>query len=222
METELKLSFPNQDALYAASEAPWFLDALNIISEKTSVFENRYLDTRDRSLRDTRTTIRIRHVDGENYIHTVKTSPVAISKDLDPSLLSGLTSRCEWNVETEKSEFDIGFFLSSSKNAEDPYEILAATLVPLSGKELVTLSKTAFKRHVITAEYEGSTLEICLDTGSCYGGGKSLPICEMEIELISGDVDSVTKLGALISSNTDCKPLAVSKLARCLQLMNEG
>ncbi|MBR5041378.1 MAG: CYTH domain-containing protein [Clostridiales bacterium] len=221
METELKLSFPNQEALYAASEAPWFLESVDILSEKTSSFENRYLDTRDRSLRDTRTTIRIRHVDGENYIHTVKTIPVALPEDLDPNLLSGLTSRCEWNVETDRSDFDIDYFLSQSKNAEDPYEVLAATLVPLSGKELVTLSKTAFTRHVITAEFEGSTLEICLDTGNCYGAGKSLPICEMEIELISGDIASVTKLGALISENTECKPLAISKLARCLQLMNE-
>ena len=107
METELKLSFPNQEALYAASEAPWFLESVDILSEKTSSFENRYLDTRDRSLRDTRTTIRIRHVDGENYIHTVKTIPVALPEDLDPNLLSGLTSRCEWNVETDRSDFDI-------------------------------------------------------------------------------------------------------------------
>lgn len=221
METELKLSFQSREALYAASEAPWFLDSVDILSEKTSVFENRYLDTSDRVLRDTRTTIRIRHVDGENYIHTVKTSPVALSKDLDQNLLSGLTSRCEWNVETERDEFDIDFFLSASKNAEDPFEVLAATLVPLKGKELVTLSKTAFMRHVITVLFDGSTLEICLDTGDCFGAGKSLPICEMEIELISGDVESVTKLGALITANTECEPLSISKLARCLQLMNE-
>ncbi len=221
METELKLSFPNQQTLYAASEAPWFLDALRIISEKTFVFENRYLDTRERSLRDSGTTIRIRHVDGENYIHTVKTGPVALPSGSDPNLLSGLTSRCEWNVETEKPEFDIGFFLASSKNAQDPYETLAATLVPLMGKDLVTLSKTAFTRHVITAEFEGSILEICLDTGACYGGGKSLPICEMEIELIFGDVASVTGLGEIIRANADCEPLAISKLARCLKLMNE-
>ena len=113
METELKLSFQSREALYAASEAPWFLDSVDILTEKTSVFENRYLDTSDRVLRDTRTTIRIRHVDGENYIHTVKTSPVALSKDLDQNLLSGLTSRCEWNVETERDEFDIDFFLSA-------------------------------------------------------------------------------------------------------------
>ena len=222
METELKLSFHDREALYAVKSAPWFLNSVDILSEKTTVFENRYLDTPDRKLRDTRTTIRIRHVDGENYIHTVKTSPVALSKDLDPSLLSGLSSRCEWNVETERSEFDIGFFLSASKNAEDPYEILAATLVPLSGKELVTLSKTAFTRDLISVSFEGSTLEVCLDTGDCFGGNRNLPICELEIELISGDIEAVTRLGALISENTECEPLAISKLARCLMLMNEG
>lgn len=221
METELKLSFPDPETLYAVCSEPWFLETVEIKSEKTEEYENRYLDTKDRILERSRTSMRIRHVLGEKYIHTVKTTPsVMISESSDP--FSGLTSKCEWNVSSDRAEFDVGLFLREAKNSRDPYEVLAAALVPVSGHELVTVCKTAFKRHTITAEYHGSTVEICLDTGDCIASGRSCPICEMEIELVSGEIAPVEELGLLIREHTNCKPQAVSKYARCLMLMREN
>ncbi|MBP5417061.1 MAG: CYTH domain-containing protein [Clostridiales bacterium] len=222
METELKLSFPDPETLYAVSDEPWFRKTVEIRSEKTEEYENRYLDTKDRILDKSRTSMRIRHVLGQEYIHTVKTTPAMPISDLSAEGFSGLTSKCEWNVSTDRPEFDVDFFLREAKDSKDPYEILAAALVPVSGKELETVCKTAFKRHTITAEFLGSTVEICLDTGSCIASERSCPICEMEIELISGDVAPVEELGLLIREHADCKPLAVSKYARCLMLMREN
>ena len=167
--------------------------------------------------------MRIRHVLGQDFIHTVKTTPTAIiNESSSEEGFSGLTSKCEWNVSSDRSEFDVGLFLKAAKNGKDPYEILAAALVPVSGKKLETVCKTAFKRHTITAGYHGSTVEICLDTGSCIASGRSCLICEMEIELISGEVAPVEELGLLIREHADCKPLAISKYARCLMLMREN
>ena len=61
-----------------------------------------------------------------------------------------------------------------------------------------------------------------VDINESGEGGKSLPICEMEIELISGEITAVSDLGLLIKEHTSCKPLAVSKLARCLSLLKEN
>ena len=223
METELKLSFPDPETLYAVTGEPWFQDAVEIRSAKTEEYENRYLDTKDRILEKSRTSMRIRHVLGQDFIHTVKSTPTAIiNESSSEEGFSGLTSKCEWNVSSDRSEFDVGLFLKAAKNGKDPYEILAAALVPVSGKKLETVCKTAFKRHTITAGYHGSTVEICLDTGSCIASGRSCPICEMEIELISGEVAPVEELGLLIREHADCKPLAISKYARCLMLMREN
>ncbi len=222
METELKLAFRDWEALYTVCESPWFLDMVEIRSEKTEEYENRYLDTKDRIFEVSRTSVRIRHIVGQDYIHTVKTSPVSLKNAEDTAVKAGLSSRCEWNVSTQRSEFDVDFFLREAKKADDPYEVLAAALVPACGKKLVTVCMTAFTRQTITVDFDGSTMEICLDTGDCIASGKSLPICEMEIELISGDIDAVQKLGVLIGKHADCSPLPVSKYARCLSLMKEA
>lgn len=222
METELKLSFPDTESMYSVLSAPWFLDVLEIKGEKTEDYENRYLDTKDRILESSRTSMRIRHIVGEDYIHTVKTSPVSLANVLPESVRSGMTSRCEWNVSTDRKDFDVDYFLHEAKALEDPYEVLAAALVPVLGHELISVCKTAFRRHTVTAVFEGSTMEICLDNGECIASGKSLPILEMEIELISGDIEAVQKLGKLIMEHTGCSPLSISKYARCLMLMKEA
>ncbi|HAU50403.1 MAG TPA: hypothetical protein DCW43_01355 [Clostridiales bacterium] len=222
METELKLSFPDPETLYAAASAPWFLEKVEIKSEKTEEYENSYLDTKDRILEKSRTSMRIRHVIGQKYIHTVKTTPVITQGENTRETAMGLTSKCEWNVSSDRSCFDVDAFLREAKNMEDPYEVLAAALVPVLGHELETVCKTAFKRRTITAGFFGSTVEICLDTGDCIASGRSCPICEMEIELISGGIAPVEELSLLIREHTNCRPLTVSKYARCLMLMREN
>ena len=91
----------------------------------------------------------------------------------------------------------------------------------MKGKQFQTVCNTAFQRHTITVFFEESTLEVCFDLGNCMGIKKSLPICEMEIELVSGETASVTDLGRLVRENTSCRPLEISKFARCLMLMKE-
>ena len=222
METELKLSFPDRESLYSACDAAWFLQAVEIREEKTEDYENFYLDTKDRALEGTGNSLRIRHVLGSDYIHTVKASRVSLPAGSASDVNTGLTSRCEWNVSTDRPEFDIAYFLKKSKNAQDPYEILASILVPLSGRDLIAICKTEFTRHTITVVFKGSEMEICLDTGKCIALDRSVSICEMEIELISGEITAVSDLGLLIKEHTSCKPLAVSKLARCLSLLKEN
>ena len=111
METELKLAFPSEKELLSVMDAPWFLQNVEILSEKTEEYENRYLDTMGRELSVSRTSLRVRHVVGEDYIHTVKAAPVPS----DPEN-KGLSSRYEWEIRTDRPDFDVEYFLSHAKN----------------------------------------------------------------------------------------------------------
>ena len=168
-----------------------------------------------------RTSVRVRHIEGAGYVHTVKTSPVAVNGQNDPVIGSGLSSRCEWNICSDRSFFDPEAFLQAVDRSGDPLPILQAALLPVMERELAVICRTEFARITIKVEFEGSILEVCLDIGKCLATNKSLPICEMEIELIEGEVDSVRKLGAIVAEHCHCSGGGLSKYARCLLLLSE-
>lgn len=213
MENEIKLSFPSKEALYAAIREEWFQRAISILEVKDESYDNRYLDTITRDLRETLTTVRVRHVLGKDYIHTVKTG--------GKSLHNGLSCKYEWNAALETGDFDVDTFISCAGPSEDPVDILEKALAPVRGKELVDLCRTSFTRKTILARFRASEMEICLDIGLCFGLTRSEPICEMEIELISGEVQDIRDFGELVLSSTQATYSTMSKFARCLQLLEE-
>lgn len=213
MENEIKLAFPSEETLNSVVEQPWFRDAITVISEKDEVYENRYLDTVERDFRRTMTSVRVRQVIGSDYIHTVKTG--------GSGMQNGLSVKYEWNLVTKNRDFDIDYFLSCVFSQEDPIEVLRDALVPYRGKQMIDLCRTHFRRKTIHAKYLQSEMEICLDVGACYGLANSMPIIEMEIELIEGRVDDITLLGDLVVSNTNATYQTISKLGRCMQLLEE-
>ena len=214
MENEIKLTFPSDETLFSVMEEEWLKSCVTVLEKKTETYENRYLDTPSRYLSGTRSTMRIRHVVGSNYIQTVKTRG-----GLD--MRTGLSSHYEWNRRTDDRDFDIDAFLSPVKDQEDPVEYAASVLIPLKDKEIVEICRTEFTRTTYFVRFNSSEMEICLDSGKCLGGGKSLPICEMEIELTSGKVEDIKKLGELVRMHTSVEYSKLSKLARCLSLLSE-
>lgn len=212
MESELKLNFPDQTALYQTVSSSWFKDAIQKQNECDEEYENRYFDTRDRALREKKISIRVRRINGEKYLHTVK---------LGGKSEAGFSRRYEWNQEFDSADFHIRSFLEKAKYGEDPVEVLSEALEKIDETQLCEICQTRFTRKIIQAKYKESFCEICLDVGSCIAGCKSAPICEMEIELISGNITDMIELGKMVTGHTDAEPSDVSKLARCLALMNE-
>lgn len=221
METELKLSFPSDELLSSCEDASWLLQSVRVTDRRTESYENRYLDTKERVLHKRRTSLRVRHIAGQDYVFTVKTAPVPISGKAGEDGPSGLTSRCEWNVRSEHPDFDPRAFIESAKGSDDPLPILESAILPVMDEPLETVCMTEFRRRILEVQYMDSVLEICLDTGACLAGGKSLPICEMEIELICGDTNAVSSLGAIVMRHCNCSSGTLSKYARCLLLLNE-
>lgn len=213
MESELKLIFPSKEELYDVLSAPWFYEAIMKEDEKVEVYENRYLDTPDHVLLGSKTSLRIRHIVGQNFIHTVKVGGKSIN---------GFSQRYEWNQETKDREFDLEKFLLRARSSDDPYTILCESLSPLKDKTLIDVCATKFTRKTLTAGFGDSLFEICFDVGDCIAGEKSEPICELEIELIEGNANDVKVFGNYVMEHSNGEFSNLSKYGRCLRLMQDG
>ena len=90
--------------------------------------------------------------------------------------------------------------------------------------DLTVLCFNSFQRTVYELEFKDSKIEACFDSGLIENsdGSKTDEICELELELITGDEDDLKELSGLISSKFDCHPLDKSKFQRTLELARRG
>lgn len=75
-----------------------------------------------------------------------------------------------------------------------------------------------FTRIAKTFTWQGTTMELALDRGELYGGGKSIPLWEVEIELKDGNVETLRAYGAFLSAAYGLQPEKASKFRRGLAL----
>ena len=122
--------------------------------------ETTYFDTADGQLSAKHCTLR-RRMENGNSVCTMKTP------------LSGF-GRGEWEVQAAWSEKTV------------------AELFAKAGQELISFKKLTavcgarFTRLAKTVELPGCTVEIALDEGVLIGGGREIPLCELEVELKAG------------------------------------
>ena len=213
METELKLAYDSIDELLAVQKNDWFVGVLLPDMPLHQRLINSYYDTVDYILRKQGAMIRVREIEGAGYVHTVKTS--AGNKD-------GLHQRFEWNYETDDDQFDANRFLVNAELCNDPFHIIEDILLPVSDAKLTCMFQTVFDRISYMVGYGNSIIELSLDYGKINVLDRSEDICEMEIELIEGDVRDVISLGHVVLSNSKCRTENRSKYSRCFDLLNGG
>ena len=63
-------------------------------------------------------------------------------------------------------------------------------------------------------------MEACFDTGKRRAGGKHEDICELEIELESGDVVDLKEMAQFIVDNAGAVPYDQSKYMRAIRLLD--
>ena len=106
----------------------------------------------------------------------------------------------------------------------DTIEEALPTLCKLSGLselENITLQAVCgakFTRVAKTFTWQDTTMELALDQGELYGGGKSIPLWEVEIELKEGAEDTLWAFGAFLSAAYGLVPEKASKFRRGLAL----
>lgn len=209
METEFKLRFASYEEMKSLWDEEWFRDILIPNSEKTEEYTTCYYDTENATLRSQRATVRIRSVHQGGYIHTVKIGKPG---------RDGLHQRFEWNLETDREDFDSHSFAQNSISDGDPTDTLEELLSSIEGMALKEICRTEFSRTMSLAGYGDSLMEVSIDSGYLYADEKKEQFFEMEIELKKGDVRDVIAFGEEIESKTQASRCSRSKFSRCMEL----
>lgn len=159
---------------------------------------NSYFDTEQLALRKADCGFRIRSYDSVRLEQTIKTAG---------KVIGGLHQRPEYNIPVTSEIPDLTLFDSDiwpeNFNAEEVNE------------QLVVLFSTDFTRQswLITMP-DASIVELAYDVGVIAGNEQEDPISELEIELVSGNRQSLFDLALLLFKILPLRPGTESKAAR--------
>jgi inorganic triphosphatase YgiF len=198
-EIELKLSVLNADKNVLEQLKECFMSlGINSTELNKKHLENIYYDTPDRVLNKNRMALRIRKK-GDAYIQTLKTKGHSTN---------GLSERGEWEWPRPEPSLDL-----------DVLESLPIWSDDMSLTSLEAVFETNFDRHEAVLKWRDSEIELAFDQGEVSANQKSLPILELELELMSGQVSSLTSLAKALEKYIQLKPSDISKAERGYSLL---
>lgn len=202
-ETELKLSIA-PEAVEALLQHP-----LLAAAPRRQHLHNTYFDTEDLALTRQKVAVRERRVgdttQDEQTLLTVKTAGES---------QQGLSRRREWEAPTQPGRFDFAALVDDAALAATLTALLAAQLVPVFTTDFERLSW----RLVVADGVANADIEVALDRGAIlvnrHGRTARTPICELELELKSGDAAALITLAEQLQAATPLTPTDESKAAR--------
>ena len=108
-------------------------------------------------------------------------------------------------------------------NIEDSIPALCAAGAPenfgtLVQEGILPVCSAKFHRTAITLTLENCTLELALDSGTLTGGNKTIPLCEVEVELKKGEPASADLFAKMLAIQYGLLPETHSKFRRALSL----
>ena len=199
-EIELKLALPTSDP----STLKRRLGRLPVLARRKGTalqLHNIYFDTPELLLRSQRVALRLRRVgDSEKpqWLQTLKTSAQGNS---------ALSLRGEWEMPVANASLSAAALQDTPWRRIDTQGTLFQALAPIF--------ETNFERTLwLLRRRDGSVLELALDVGHIVTGGKSTPICELELELKAGQPAALFELALQIADSIALLPAASSKAER--------
>ena len=162
---------------------------------RTISMETTYYDTPNGALSARHVTLRRRMENGVS-VCTVKTPTATLA-------------RGEWECECDRIEDGIPTLCGLGA----PKELLLLTaggVAPICGAK--------FTRRAGLIECDGAVVELALDSGILLGGGKEIPLCEVECELKSGSPEAVVAFGNMLAQRFGLTSQSKSKFRRALAL----
>lgn len=197
LESEIKLSLPPDAAKRVAAHP--LLAAHRPLRQKLS---NIYYDTPDLNLLHQRVAVRHRRK-GTAHLLTVKSATASTG---------GLAQRNEWEIAAQPGEFDFS-------HVDD--DLLRQRLESARAR-LTAVFSTDFTRTawLLDTFYDGrrARVEIALDRGWIVAGTRRQAICELEIELIDGEVQSLFSVARALQADLPLHPETFSKAERGYRL----
>ena len=188
MAVEFELKYTATPAALAAIEASMNTTATHYNMQTT------YYDTPEKDLSARHITLR-RRMENETSVCTLK-APAEVG-------------RAEFELECDSIENAIPE-LCKLANLEELPRLLEKGPVPVCGAQ--------FTRQAFPVNFEGATVELALDKGVLLGGGRQLPLCEVEVELKDGAVDKAVAYAATLAVQYGLEPEKRSKFARAMDL----
>ena len=116
----------------------------------------------------------------------------------------GLAMRSEWETQATPGTFDF----SHVDNAEFR-RFLEARI-----DQLEPVFTTDFKRRIWHVPFGESLIELAIDRGQIESRGRQTPICEIELELLSGKVEDIFWLTRQLQVDHHLQPAIASKAER--------
>ena len=208
MEIEMKYAIENKDV----AEAIWDDEYLNGIGDPASreavYMKSAYFDTEEGILLKNDVAFRVR-MEGNRIVASLK---------WNGSSSGGLHKREEVNVPID----DPACFLEPSPEIFRESDQGIAMLELIGKERLHSILEMNFIRRRFRVDYGKSIMELAIDTGEILTNEGELPICELEIELFSGEQEDVVTLGDILKEKYNLLPLDASKYARGLNLVRES
>ncbi len=203
MEIELKLACQQNAVELFESKVLPLLSAKKIeVSRSQAHLYNEYFDTPDEFFGKRQMGFRVR-AKNQQYEQTVKTKG---------QVEGGLHQRPEYNIKLDSTTPDLTKFSSDIWN--ESFDVKAIN------DQLEGLFSTHFERTTFDLKGSDYRLEVVFDNGEVKRGQDSLPICEIELELIEGDPSVLFNIAEQIVTCVPSRLSNVTKAARGYQLLH--
>ena len=203
MELELKFALPAPDPLLLEKQ----LRRSALIGQRKPrrlQLDNTYYDTPDHALQRQGVALRVRQIGTRAqpaWVQTLKTAGVEGS---------ALSRRGEWEQALPGPQLDPDLLRSTPWPELDPQGAWFAALVPVF--------TSSFERLCWRVQGKDFGVEVALDRGSVQMDGHRAPLCELEIELLSGTPDALFDTAAQLGQQLALLPLHMSKAERAYRL----
>ena len=165
---------------------------------QTIAMETTYYDTPSHSLSLRRWTLR-RRMENNVSVCTLKTPGAGME-------------RGEWEVKCDSIESAISELCKLGA---------PQALTDLCNEGLVISCGAKFTRRAASFALRDAVMEFALDQGVLLGGGKEIPLCELEVEHKDGNRKSMETFAAELAGIYNLQPEEKSKFARALALCEE-
>jgi inorganic triphosphatase YgiF len=198
VETELKLRIAPEQLARLKRHA--LLKKHQIARPVTRRLHNIYYDTPKLELRKAEMALRLRRA-GRQWLQTLKGGG---------SVKAGMHQRDEWEIPVGRAALDFSILESAEPQAAE----WRKHLPPRLRKKLQPVFVTDFYRTSRMLDWQGAQIELCMDHGEVRAGQRSAPICELELELKSGEPRQLFELALALLEIVPFEVENVSKAER--------
>lgn len=207
-EIELKYTLKDRKQAEEIWEDPVLYAACNLETRESVCMSAIYFDTRDSILARSGMSLRIRR-EGEHSVLSIKNKGITEN---------GLHRRDENNM-PYTGEVDENTVFRPDRDMLAESELGSRLLKLIDDRDLYPVIHMNYLRRRFRMDSGDSFVEVAIDTGEISTETASIPVCELEIELYSGDVDDMIAFGNRLADRYGIEREDITKYARGLELL---